>query len=82
MVCRVVKCTLETRPMRDMAGMMMHHRTTAQNFAFSPKKPSLTRSFFTCSKRLLFEQLYYRKFTDTCGCNPYIVEQHMALAFS
>src|SRR5712691_3324674 len=31
---------------------------------------SLTRSFFTCSKRLLFEQPYYRKFTDTCGCNP------------
>jgi hypothetical protein len=23
-----------------MAGLMMHHRTTAQNFAFSPKKPS------------------------------------------
>src|SRR5262245_53304250 len=32
--------------------------------------PSLTKAFSTCSKRLLFEQLYYRKFTDTCGCNP------------
>src|ERR1700704_1230171 len=31
---------------------------------------SLTRSVFTCSKRLLFEQPYYRKFTVTCGCNP------------
>src|SRR5216684_6729076 len=31
---------------------------------------SLTRSFFTCSKRLLFEHPYYRKFTGTCGCNP------------
>jgi hypothetical protein len=31
---------------------------------------SLTRSVFTCSKRLLFEHLYYRKFTGTCGCNP------------
>ena len=31
---------------------------------------SLTRSFFTCPKRLLFEQPYYRKFPDTCGCNP------------
>src|SRR6266581_8796879 len=30
----------------------------------------LTRSFHTCSKRLLFEQPYYRKFTVTCGCNP------------
>jgi hypothetical protein len=28
-----------------MAGMMMHHRTTARNFAFSPKKP--TRLDFT-----------------------------------
>src|SRR6266853_5692590 len=25
--------------MRDIAGMMVHHQTTAQNFAFSPKKP-------------------------------------------
>jgi hypothetical protein len=25
--------------MRDTADMMLHHRTTAQNFAFSPKKP-------------------------------------------
>ena len=25
--------------MRDTAGMMMHHWATAQNFAFSPKKP-------------------------------------------
>src|SRR5262245_37206324 len=25
--------------MRDTAGMMIHHRTTAHNFAFSPKKP-------------------------------------------
>src|SRR5215510_12495645 len=32
--------------------------------------PSLTRAFSTCSKRLLFEQPHYRKFTDTCGCNP------------
>src|SRR6267143_7234604 len=31
---------------------------------------SLTRSVFTCSKRLLFEHPYYRKFTGTCGCNP------------
>src|SRR6266700_2453423 len=30
----------------------------------------LTRSFHTCSKRLLFEHPYYRKFTGTCGCNP------------
>src|SRR6195256_6914011 len=34
---------------------------------------ALTRSFHTCSKRLLFEQPYYRKFTVTCGCNPYYV---------
>ena len=27
--------------MRDMAGMMMHHRTTAQNFSISPGKPLL-----------------------------------------
>jgi hypothetical protein len=33
---------------------------------------SLARSFFPCSKRLLFEQPYYRKFPDTCGCNPNI----------
>ena len=32
--------------------------------------PSLTRAFSTCSKTLLFEQPYYRKFTDACGCNP------------
>src|SRR6266446_8558933 len=32
---------------------------------------ALTRSFHTCSKRLLFEHPYYRKFTGTCGCNPY-----------
>ena len=25
--------------MRDTAVMMMHHQSTAQNFAFSPKKP-------------------------------------------
>jgi hypothetical protein len=25
--------------MRDIAGLMIHHQTTAQNFAFSPKKP-------------------------------------------
>src|SRR4030095_5617439 len=28
--------------MRGAAGMMMHHRTTAQNFTFSPKRPSNT----------------------------------------
>src|SRR5260221_9216589 len=32
--------------------------------------PSLTRSFFPCSKSNLFEHPCYRKFTDTCGCNP------------
>src|SRR6267154_5665859 len=35
---------------------------------------SLTRSVFTCSKRLLFEQPYYRKFTVTCGCNPILTK--------
>src|SRR6476659_2210 len=35
--------------------------------------PSLTRAFSTCSKRLLFEHPYYRKFTGTCGCNPDMV---------
>ena len=25
--------------MRNIAGLMIHHRTTAQNFSFSPKKP-------------------------------------------
>jgi hypothetical protein len=33
--------------------------------------PSLTKAFSTCSKRLLFEHPHYRKFTDTCGCNPH-----------
>src|SRR6266700_1811074 len=33
----------------------------------------LTRSFHTCSKRLLFEHPYYRKFTGTCGCNPILL---------
>src|SRR4029450_12242362 len=32
--------------------------------------PSLTRAFSTCSKNNLFEHPHYRKFTDTCGCNP------------
>src|SRR4030095_5113558 len=32
--------------------------------------PSLTRAFSTCSKSNLFEHPHYRKFTDTCGCNP------------
>jgi predicted nucleic acid-binding protein len=26
--------------MRDTAGMMIHYQTIAQNFAFSPKKPT------------------------------------------
>src|SRR5262245_16479849 len=25
--------------MRDIVGLMIHHRATAQNFSFSPKKP-------------------------------------------
>ena len=39
---------------------------------------SLMRSFFTCSKRLLFEQPYYRKFTGTCGCNPIMARAGIA----
>src|SRR5262249_8357794 len=33
--------------MRDTAGMMIHHQTTAQNFAFSPKKPPSPRDRLT-----------------------------------
>ena len=36
---------------------------------------ALTRSVHTCSKRLLFEHPCYRKFTDTCGCNPKLARQ-------
>ena len=38
--------------------------------------PSLTRAFSTCSKRLFFEHPHYRKFTDTCGCNPILIGQN------
>src|SRR5215475_459394 len=30
--------------MRDTAGMMVHRQTTAQNFAFSPKKPPVNET--------------------------------------
>jgi hypothetical protein len=44
---------------------------------------SLTRSVFTCSKRLLFEHPYYRKFTGTCGCNPLLsLQGHFCPSFT
>jgi site-specific recombinase XerD len=38
-----------------MAGLMMHHRTTAQNFSFSPKKPMVkSASYSAHSMRATF----------------------------
>jgi len=46
----------QTEYMRDRAGIMSHHRTTAQHVAFAPKKPTLVATM-PQSKRKMEKQM-------------------------
>src|SRR5262245_66447679 len=46
----------QTEYMRDRAGIMSHHRTTAPNVAFAPKKPPLVATM-PQSKRKMEKQM-------------------------